>query len=332
VDVSNGVSVSMNNHLTTIHLGLPKTATTSIRFNLFAKHSQIQYLGKFIGGSFTPPILPVIKKRWSFYERFFTRLGIRTQGVPAQLSYVTEPYLTPVLSMESLAGEPLWKKKLQAEHFRGFFGPCRIILVIREPVTFIKSFYVQMLRNFQEQMPEQRPKWMNSIGEAPHVFKIDQWLQKTWNSSDSPKNYISYADTAQVYANIFGPQNVHIFLFEAFAHNPKMFITELSHLLDISPDESISLLGEKRSNERLTISYINRIHEIEQSEEQSIKFRNSSSKERRNLLNCREMAGDKINPKLSKKWLNKINYLARKQNRQLLENWNIPLSDYEYKI
>ena len=308
-----------------IHLGLPKTASTSIRFNLFAKHSQVHYLGKHIGGQISPEIRPAILDGESLRNTL-----LKSWRPPKRIDFNTEGK-TPVLSLENLSGGPLWKKMAQARHFRRVLGPCQIVLFLREPVSFLKSFYAQMLRNFQEQLPENRPRWMNALDEAPLVFEMDDWLDQTWNDIASPKNYISTADTALAYARMFGKQNVHLFLFEQFVRDPESVITSLSNLLQIDPKESLQLLQKKRSNPRLTTDYIDRIREVQKSQELLKAFQNASSSERRSLLDDREKAGEKINPDLSKKWINSIHRVAQKQRRLLLKHWDLPLSKFGYQ-
>jgi hypothetical protein len=312
-------------------LGLPKTASTSIRFNLFAKHSQVHYLGKFLGGEFPAAIRPVILERWTIQPKEFAPDDIHAQGAKKQLSYAIKNNLTPVLSFESLSGGPLWKKKLQARRFKAFFGECKIILVVREPGSFLKSFYVQMLRNFQEKPSGQRPGWMRRLGIPPRYFDINEWMQAIWRRANSPKNYISYADTAEIYANVFGRENVKIFIFEEFLRNPKAFITKLCDHIGIDPEEGFALVDGKRSNERLTASYIDRLREVERSEHLTKQFREVSPNERRNMLGAEDQPGEKINPQLSEKWLRKINAVGDKQNRRLVKEWGLPLTDYGYR-
>lgn len=316
----------MKKRLTTIHLGLPKTASTSIRFNLFAKHSQVHYLGKHIGGQISPEVQSAVLEGGSLRDTL-----IRSRQRPDPLDFSAEQK-TPVLSLENLSGGPLWKKRMQARRFQQTLGPCQIILFLREPVSFLKSFYAQMLRNFQEQLPNDRPRWMNSLGEAPFVFEMDDWLEKTWHDIATPKNYISTADTASAYARIFGKQNVHLFLFEQFVQDPESIITSLSNLLHIDPQESIQLLQEKRSNPRLTTDYIDRIREVQQSPALLETFRNAPPAERRKILDERSKTGEKINPMLSAKWIETVHRTSCRQNKRLLQHWDIPLSEYGYQI
>lgn len=316
---------------TFIHLGLPKTASTSIRFNLFAKHSQIHYLGKFIGGEFPAAIRPVILERWTIHPKTFTPDDIHAKGIEEQLAYATKNNLTPVLSMESLAGGPLWKKMLQALRFKKFFGKSTIILFVREPTSFLKSFYVQMLRNFQERPSGQRPGWMKPLGNPPCYFDINMWLEAIWTRTNSPKNYLSYADTARIYAGVFGRGNVKIFIFEEFIRNPEAFITKLCDTIGINLEEGFALVEGKRSNERLTTDYILRLQKIEQSELLTKQFLKASQNERRQMLGSEDLPGEKIDPQLSEKWLRKINAVGDKQNRRLMKEWGLPLADYGYR-
>jgi hypothetical protein len=309
-----------------IHLGLPKTASTSIRFNLFAKHSQVHYLGKHIGGQLSTEIQFAVLKGVSLRETLLKRWQ---HSSPITMRTGSK---TPVLSLENLSGDPTWKTKLQARHFRTTLGPCQIILVLREPVSFLKSFYAQMLRNFQEQPPNDRPRWMNAIGTPPGIFEIDEWLEQTWSHRSSPRNYISTADTALAYARVFGKQNVHLLLFENFVRDPDAFITHLSTLLNIDPQESIRLLQKKRSNPRLTTDYIDRVREVQQSPDLLAEFQTADPTERRNILDQRSKTGEKISPDLSEKWLATVAAHSRKQNRRLLQHWDLPLCDYGYQI
>jgi hypothetical protein len=317
---------------TFIHLGLPKTASTSIRFNLFAKHSQVYYLGKFIGGELPAAIRPVILNKWMIKTKNFDADDIHADGVREQLAYAAKNNLTPVLSSESLSGGPLWKKRMQAERFKKFFGECQILLFVREPGSFLKSFYVQMLRNFNQDECGPRPLWMRAIGNPPRYFDINEWMQAAWESMNTPKNFLSCADTANIYANVFGKENVKVFIFEELVRNPESFITKLCSHIGVDPKEGFDLVNGKRSNERLTTDYILRLQEIEQSESLTKQFRKASLNERQLMLGSEDQPGEKINPQISAEWLKKINDVSDKQNRSLVKEWDLPLADYGYRI
>jgi hypothetical protein len=248
------------------------------------------------------------------------------------LAYASENHLKPVLAQEGLAGGFLWNKRRQARLFQNSFGNCKAILFVREPISFLKSFYVQMLRNFNQGSPGKDPRWMYLLGKPPRYFDINQWMTWAWYIGGVPQSYIRYADTATAYANVFGIENVRIFIFEEFIRHPKVFIQSLCEFIGIDETEGFELIREKRSNERLTTAYIDNIHNTERLPVLRKAYRKASQEERRRLLIPENIDGEKINPLLSQKWLDKIDRLSRKQNRRLAVDWNLPVEDYGYKI
>jgi len=314
-----------------IQLGLPKTATTTIRFNLFARHSQVYYLGKFLGGGFPQAVRSALVDK-SGEIKMFDEGDIHQASINEQLVYASENHLKPVLAEEGLAAGFLWNKRRQARLFQNSFGNCKAILFIREPTSFLKSFYVQMLRNFNQGSPGKDPYWMCLLGKPPRYFDINQWMTLASYIGGVPQGYIRYADTATAYANVFGIENVRIFIFEEFIRHPKAFIQSLCEFIGIDETEGFELICKKRSNERLTTAYIENIHNTERSSVLRKAYRKASQEERRRLLIPENFDGERINPVLSKKWVDKIDRLSRKQNRRLAANWNLPVEDYGYKI
>lgn len=314
-----------------VHLGLPKTATTTIRFNLFAKHSQVHYLGKFIGGGFPASVRPALANMFG-QTRSFDSGDIRLASIEDQLVYAATHHLRPVLAQESLAGGMLYKKKRQAKLFKKSFGDCKALLFVREPTSFLKSFYVQMLRNFNQGTPGRGLKWARLMGKPPRYFDINQWMSQAWYISRMPQGYIRYADTARAYANVLGKGNVKILVFEQFVRQPDKFIHELCDYIGIDAEESLKLIHEKRSNKRLTTAYIENIQNAERSPLLKKQFIEASQEERKKMLIPDNFDGERINPEFSQKWQKKIEKLSLKQNRRLVRDWNLPLGDYGYKV
>ncbi len=318
-----------------IHLGLPKTATTLIRFNLFAKHSQIHYLGKFIGGGFPKAICPAVLSNLSnsTQVKSFDKGSIYQASIKKQLAYAEKNDLKPVLAQESLAGGRLQRKSRQAELFRSHFGYCKAILFVREPTSFLKSFYVQMLRNHNLGSTDGALQRMINLRAAPpQYFDVNSWMSRAWHITRKPQSYIRYADTAKAYADIFGRENVQIFIFEQFIREPKVFIQGLCDFIGIDKNEAFDLIREKRSNVRLTTAFIENIKRFEQTPHLRKEFLKASQEGRKKLLLPDSSQGEKINPVFSDKWLRKIDNLSRKQNQQLVKEWNLPIEKFGYKV
>lgn len=316
---------------TFIHLGMPKTATTCFQNHLFSQHSRIHYFGKFYSEKFPAAVLPaLVAKHLATHP--LEPGDIREKSIREQLDYAAGNQLTPLLSGEGLAGGESARKQQQARLFKACFGECKIILFVREPVFFCKSWYAEMLKSFHIRDEEERRGWMKRIEGPPHYFDINEWLEMCWPTRSSPEHFLSYADTAEIYAKVFGKENVKIFIFEEFVRNPENFITTLCDHMGIDSKEGFDLINGKRANERITTEYIRRLREIEQSESLTRQFRSALPKERREMLDPKNQAGDKFKPELSAKWLKKINSVGDKQNRRLVKGWGLPLADYGYRL
>lgn len=310
---------------------MPKTASTCFQNHLFAQHSQIHYFGKFGSGKFPDAVRPALVEK-HFKPCPMEPGNIREKSIREQLDCVAENQLIPVLSREGLAGGEASRKRRQAQLFKTHFGNCTVILFVREPVSFCKSWYAEMLKTFHFRNIKGRRGWMKRMEEPPHYFDINDWLQASWQTKNSPRNLIACADTAGIYADVFGKENVKIFIFEEFVRNPDAFVIRLCNTMGIDADEGLALISGKRSNERITTGYIRRLQEIEQSEDLTRKFREGKNKERRQMLDPENLPGDKFKPELSAKWLKKINAISDEQNRRLVNEWGLPLADYGYRL
>jgi hypothetical protein len=313
---------------TFIHLGLPKTATTCLQTNLFANHSQIHFFGKFSGGGTPSKTRPILRSILNGVT-----LGDIDQDlhkkIKSQLAYASQNHLIPVLSQEKLARENAEKKQKQAELFSNHFGSCRIILCVREPISYIKSYYTQNLKSFHRRWRRPRPAWMAKMGTAPHYFDINEWMSVCWDDPGSPCHTLAYADTAAIYANVFGKNQVKILLFEEFVRNPPQFIRQLCDYLQINAEEGVNLIHNKRANEGITTEYIEQIKSIEKSSVKTALFRNSTNLIRLKLLNPETKLGEKFKPELSAE---NINSFSREQNQRLVHDWGISIADYGYQL
>jgi len=320
----------MKTPVTFIHLGLPKTATSCLQMHLFRNHSQVHYFGKFKPGGLPASVRPVLLTGHCKIRELEPG-DVRETDIQNQLVYAAENNLTPVLSEEGLACGWVWKKMIQARMLKKAFGNCQILFLIREPVSFVRSYYTQMLKDFHRKK-SMKESWVKPLGPPPHYFDINEWMSAAWVSLNPPSQFLRTADTARIYAKVFGKENVQLFLFEEFVQNPETFITGLCDHLGIDPKEGFDLIDGKRANDGITTGYIRRLQEIEQSEDLARQFRNARPKERKQMLNPADPSGEKFQPKLSGKWLKKINALGDKQNRLLAANWNLPLADFGYRL
>ena len=317
---------------TCIHIGMPKTASTLFQESLFERHPDIAYLGQapvWREDSYADtPALAFTHYIGARDEALLTdacRVGLQQQAVEAQQSG-----RTAVWSSEGLAARPL--AALDARRFHDWFGSCRIILFIREPLSFAESYYLQELGNFNLQT-DRLPKWMQrEWGRPPRLLSAEEWMETTLAPGKGRDTFFHYAETAQIYADVFGRENVKLFLFEQFVENPERVIWALSEFMGIDPKISQALIGTRRANPRWPEAQIQRLRRLERSALLSWIFRRMSPVNRRRMLELpRRSSAEGWRPEFSEHWKKRIDELTVPQNRMLKEQWNLPVEEYGYR-
>ena len=248
-----------------LHLGMPKTGTTCMQNYLFPKHSQIVYLGKFSGQQ-------VKFNNEATKNLHSLALGDKhvsvkrcRQLISEQVTESIQQGQVPVWSKEGLTAGGRAKKRRQALRFREIPGRnCREIVFVRHPYKFMESQYFQHLKGFH--VNKFVRAWTPEIGPVPTYFTIDEWLDVNWKLPiKGAFGHLLCAETAEVYAEVFGRENVRLFLFEKLVTDRRATITEMSRFIGIDGDEAFRLFDGKRANDRWSNEQIKRLKKISKS-------------------------------------------------------------------
>ncbi len=119
-----------------------------------------------------------------------------------------------------------------------FENPC-IILNLRNQITWIESFYSNLGRKLKN-VPE--PFNGRYVGFVPWL----EWQSDNWEHSFF--DLIDYNKYVNIFIDIFGRDNVHIFLYEDFVHQKEKFVSELCALMQADELEGFSLIDGKYIN------------------------------------------------------------------------------------
>lgn len=319
-----------------LHVGLPKTATTLMQSSLFPEHREVEYLGtwhtreyrrfdKFQNAVVQAAVRAADDRGTSEQELERCRAAIDEQLAPARAAGKV-----PVFSWETLMDCRPDVRERRAAAWAKAFGPCRVMITIRNPLSFVESMYFQLLR-------------AENVGGAarrfggPRYRTVDQWLDKAWDSRRMvPKTFLQYAETAEMYARIFGRQSVGLFVFEEFPVDPAGYVKAVSQFLGIDGDESAKLLHGKRRGDRWTEGQIAALQHVSRSPWQSLKFRLADNKRRRQMLGITNEAAKsgrdepKARADFGPAWRKKIEDFTRPGNRLLVEEWGLDLSRHGY--
>ena len=311
-----------------IHIGLPKTATCTLQRHLFLHHSQIHFLGKFRRGK-SPD-----RATENFLAQVFeNRLGARRlsalrRWVDDRCRDDKRRGAIPLLSDEAFSSGDIDTHIWRARNLRESLGPCKVIFFLRQPVHLMRSLYRHTLKC-------RHVGSSSTYARAPRYSSCGQWFENHSDWNRGPLTFLNYAETLQVYADVFGRQNIKLTLFEQFAEDNEAVIRDICEFLGIEPAEALQILNGKHENKHLTLPQIDRLREIEGSFWQSFAFRFSPRKRRKRMI-FEQPPATRVTPEedleVPPAWQEKICDFTREGNREIARQWNLPLEQYNYPV
>jgi hypothetical protein len=236
----------------------------------------------------------------------------------------------PLWSSEALTVGSPRRRRRRAENFRAVFGDAKVVITLRHPLRFVESMYLHKLKAGAVGNGRR-------FGMTPRYFEIDEWLR---NNSRCPENgalaHLEYAQTIEIFADVFGREAIGVFLFEQFVEDPAAFIDSLCRFIGIDSREGVALGTGKRENTRLTTGQLQQIKGFAQPSLRSTVFRFSSRARRRRILGMDAADAGPHAPGaragIPVDWRQRILDESRQGNQQLVREWNLPLDRYDYPL
>ena len=321
-----------------LYIGLPKTATTMLQAQVFSQHDQVDFLGVFAVSSLFSKQKATGKCRDQQVYDLMQRL-IWNQRPPVDIEDCQQSFeqLTenatgrvPVWCWESLALDSAKRRRERAETLRAVFGPSKVIMTIRQPLSLVESVYFQVLKR-----DNTCTKYVRAKGIC--LRTIDDWLKQGFPKG-APFSHLDYAETARIYADIFGKESVRICLFEQLVENQANFVANVCGFFGIDSAHGVHLASARRENVRWTTNQMKRLEKIKSSRFRSLAYLSATKQRRMKMLGwSRTQAtsnsqGQKLRAEISASWQDKILDLTREGNRYLVENWQLPLEKYGYPL
>jgi hypothetical protein len=324
-----------------LHIGLPKTATKTLQMGLFARHSQVDYLGTYTGES--GQYRQYRQCRDADIERLFVELlweNYRAPNLPMCREIYTrrvEPSLrrglTPVFSWESLMENHPDVQRRRAENLRAIFGSCRVLVTLRHPVKLVESLYLQLLKRDNV---GQRAR----LGKKPVYSPIGKWLDQNWDLlGHAPRAQLEYAQATETFADVFGADQVGVFLFEQLVEDPDAYFASLCTWMGVDPAEGVAHTCGQWENQRWTQPQLDRLKAVRGSLVLSTVFRLSSRRARRTMLGFPRNRdahpapdGPPARVAAPDPWPGRIHDKTREGNRRLMQRWGLPLDRYQYPL
>ena len=230
------IDTTLKNKFVGLHIGLPKTGTTSLQALCFEQHPDISYFGQ--------------TNVWDSLEAKTVLKAILFDNNDAQLrddaNKVINKFLSNdkplVISDEALSlGEFMlragrWPIKtdheLIAKRAYEVLGEAQVLIVLRNQPDWIESWQKQGLKN-SKYIERNYDLWLkNDLGEsAQHLFSL-----------------LDYEKLYKAYANVFGVDNVHVKLYENYTQSVEEIGVDFLCLLGIDPKRTQGIMADKKKN------------------------------------------------------------------------------------
>lgn len=321
-----------------IHIGYPRTATTTLQSVLFYnlhKRDKIKYFGKSYSDEHKYNIAREIFRNWIARENSWHEIQVNFSSKKVNLisldeltfpEYFTRNYLEEKLNKSN----PLvYPEKISRLSFLDEIDNLEILVTLRNQMTAIYSHYTQLYKYFHLKNDKNLKSW-------------EDYLNNGLNKEKSILSTYYYNDILKTYARIFGDQNIKILFFEDLKKDKKYFKQELAHVLEMNPNTIRDDFLGKQKNKRKKTSRGSVGNEIKGRKVLSSLYENKFLKAVYNKMRGNRYGNyfmkkiffqEHLIEDLKKNHRDKINQEFRKSNLKLVENFNIceeKLREYEY--
>ena len=231
-----------------LHIGTPKSASSTLQSAFFAHHPDILFLGKFVDRQVG---------REYFRDKRITRL-VRAVS-DCNRDYVADTGLAEyvgellsesdhdkvvVLSDESFcmfSGVDSMTKIERLRDALAHLGPLKVVMALREQISLLKSDYLTQHRSEMLRHPGYEKAWYPTFDQfiAIHFRYMHAAVLESFR----------YCGLIDGYVERFGRENVMIYPFEDFKTDPEALLARLSHFMGITVlPNLIHQAGETREN------------------------------------------------------------------------------------
>lgn len=304
-----------------VHVGFPKTGTTTHQKHLFAKHSQVSYLGKpYENDILKGEILRLVMEESLTYDpaalkKYLLQLNAGKGNSGKKLAVLSEELLVSASKVRD--------KGIVAERIKEVFAPGKILVTIRNQVDALKSAYInggRLLKNV--------PSKYKGL-----AIKFHEWLEMVFENPDrSYVGNIKYLNTINYYTRLWGKENICILLFEEFIHNKEEYIRQLSEFLEIDARESRRLLADQHENPRILQSQVDlELIRSKLGVKGKNPFISTALKGWYDLKNLFKKS-QSARVDLPDPWRERLRDFYGESNRELMRNFNLPIDKYGYPL
>ncbi|MBC8283591.1 MAG: hypothetical protein H8E32_07235 [Nitrospinae bacterium] len=208
-----------------LHIGYPKTATTTLQRHLFSTSNNLLYLGK--------PFKDKCVENWINEICYNTSVDYSSDDFRNWFKEYRNNHDFPIfLSHEGFLMPSAQDLQIICERIIKVFGNCKIVLTLRNQWEIASSFYYSAgLKGLH--------LFMNSPSIRSFPISANEWVEYNLTDKTRPmkfhhKSFFSYLDfnrTIDFLNSKFGKENISILLFENFIKDKNLFINNFEDIL-----------------------------------------------------------------------------------------------------
>jgi hypothetical protein len=317
-----------------LHIGLPKTGTSLLQTRLFARHGGVGFFGKHPEREPGPVMRDAeteeVYEQLAGQRMFETDLARCRRWYQTQVVREIDAGRVPVVSYEAIARGSAERLRRRAENFREACGPCRVMVTLRNPLKLVESMYFQNLKS-------RCLGAMSGFGKTPKFVPMEHWLDAAWNRPEhGALALLNYPACVEVFADVFGADNVRVFLYEDLAADSPGYIRSVCEFLGIDGDEGLRLADGQSENVRWTSDAVTRFQAISASPLKRNLYRFAPVGLRQRMLGltgtARSSTGNRARAVLPDAWAERITDYTRDGNRAIARRFGLPLERHAYPV
>ena len=240
--------------LPTIHVGFAKTATTTLQLQVLARHPGLVYVAGSDRGGANGGAVAMIKLRTALrlpdgagFDLEARRRRHAEEVAPLALSgkpllLSDEDFSFQGALDDGLEAQRVVSRVAKAERLRAVVGPAQVVLVVRQPLDWVRSLYLQKLRGYGKKYRR--------------IALFGDWLAAHWERRDELASHVSnlrYFELANAYAELFGRENVAVLAYEQLVAEPDVFMAAFARHAGFDEAVAVALL-RKAAREKPTLT------------------------------------------------------------------------------
>lgn len=314
-----------------LHMGLPKTATTTLRNTLFSQHPGICYLLDKTSGQAaerscaTPEIYEALRPIfWRRAEPTDTNLVRSVLRDYSEAKGAEKPILG---AWETLLIKPPEVFRALLREARYTMGDLHVMVTLRNPLKRLPSAYLHALSACAQNGKH------HSIPQGSLFITFDDWLAGSHRWATQHEYRFDFEKNLRFAVDLLGRDKVGVFLMEDMVADRQAFFANIERFMGIG-NVNAEMIADKHLNKGLTVAEFEFLQAIDASKVQRKQWLALSPQERRMNLKAIAQEGnvERCRVVLSDSQRELIESRSRDLNRWLVDTYGLELERHGYPL